>query len=509
MRVPVPLRADAYTIASDCLVSQNAKDGSIYNFTNRISPAKAWPEIAKDSRMVFWGLSRYIADELSDPCTGEDIAESVEFMNRAHSFGGPLSFNPKIWERVLNEYNGFLPITIEAPPEGSTFFPFEPVIQVTGTNGFGEIAAHIEAIMVGRVSINIARATLTRHILERMNEWAAKDYPDVADTYAIAQWMIHDFGMRASSNATESEDLGLAHLLSFHGTDTFNAAYLAYKMGGKVCTGTSILALAHRIVQGYDAEIDCFKNLYNQTLEEKNGIASYVSDCYNFKKAVREHLVNICKADGPTVVVRPDSGDFLQNDFLVLQTAVEQGLFKKDASGRYIPTNMKIIQGDSMTPNKIDLLFKNREFRGFAPTMWGIIGIGGYLRNNCTRDTLSSAYKLSAIRSENKWRPVVKLSETKGKLSVPGPNKVYRYDNHYRPTVYLESEFQPLGRQILQTYYNNGVVKDLELFSVIQDRTISDFNDLALQARHIDVKGCLSDNIRNIQESFYNEHQSI
>lgn len=505
VRVPPPLNADAYTVASDCLVSEQARKASVYNMTNRYSPQKVWPNVAKDSRMVFWGLSQYIRRTLTDRVTHADIDESVSFMSQANSMGGPLPFNPHIWRRVVDEFGGYLPIKIQAPPEGSVFFPFEPVIQVTGVDGFGEIAAHIEAVLVGTVSISTARATLTRHLLERMVDWVKRDTPDVIDSYAVAQWMIHDFGMRASSNAHESEDLGLAHLLCFNGTDTFNAAYVAWKLGSNAGTGTSILALAHRIVQGYKSEQECFDNLHAQ-----GQMGSYVADCYNFKRAVREKLTKL--TGGPIVVARPDSGEYLENDALVRRTAVEHGEYEIRADGVMIPKTLKIIQGDSMTPEKTELLFRDRANNGFSPIAWGIIGMGGYLRNQCTRDTLSSAYKLSAVNDGDRWRPVVKLSETPGKLSVPGPNEIYRYKdgdsytNH--ETVFTEGEYNSLGTKFYKTWYDCGKFADDEPFCDKQTRTIEDFNAAANLPGNFGGRALLSSKIRDIQDRFYREHQS-
>ena len=504
IRVPVPLRSDAYTIASDCLVSDYAREGSVYNFTNRYSPAKAWPDVAHDSRMIFWGLSNYIRRELTDVCTSDDVKESVEFMLQANSFGGPLKFNPEPWERVVSG-GGYLPIKIQALAEGAVFFPFEPVIQVTGVDGFGEMAAHIEPLLVGAVSIATARATLTRHLLERMVDWVKRDTPDVIDSYAVAQFMIHDFGMRASSSDRESVDLGMAHLLSFNGTDTFNAAYVAWKLGCSASTGNSILALAHRIVQGYDSEQECFDNLAKQ-----DKIGSYVADCYNFKRAVREKLTKVLGGDN-IVVGRPDSGEYIENDILILKTAVENGEYSIRPDGVMTAKNLRVIQGDSMTPNKIELLFRNRSSQGFSPTAWGPIGMGGHLRNSCTRDSLSSAYKLSAVRKNFAWKPVVKLSETKSKLSVPGPVVIQRnmVDGKYKPveSVFLESECKRFGSNELVTYYNCGKFADDEIFKNKQDRCIADFNAASDLPKDYGYRSSMSLSIRDIQDRVYQEHQ--
>lgn len=485
-RIPVPLRADAYTIAGQAFAGEAAKSKSIYNFTNRYSPIENFSDVAQDDRMILFGLTQYIRNQLTDPCTAMDVVNAKQFMKSAHSFGGALNFDWLLWQRVLMEFDGFFPIKIEALPEGSTFFPNEPVIQVTSlADGFGEIAAHIEAIMLGMVSIATARATLTRHWYERIKEWVAKDYEYDDDEVVeiAARFMIHDFGMRSSSCAEESELLGLAHLLTFHGTDTFNAAYLACKLGAESPTGTSIDALAHRIVQGHESETEAFNKL-----EEVSGnkIGSYVADCYNFENAVVNNLVKMAQTHGDrTYVVRPDSGSPIANVLFICNKALDAGLV--NFCNRIIggkngceASNLRFIQGDSVDPWLMHNTFKSLEMHGFAPTKWGIFGVGGYLRNNSTRDSLSSAYKLCAKGQNNE--PVCKIvSEGSTKTSVPGDTIINRCD-YADETVFLRTELLKDDRVV---FYDASLVNEdgdqfcepcFEDFRNIQHRTMHHFD---------------------------------
>lgn len=512
IKVPRPLTQDAYTACSDSFAGKLAQEQSVYNFCNRYSPQKAWPEVAKDNRMVFFGLSQYIRNVLVEPITYDEVVEAAHFMETAHCFGGPLPFPIEKWKQIVYDYRGRLPIKIEALAEGSTFFPNEPVIQVTSlVDGFGEFAAWCEAVMVGMVSIATARATLTRHWLERLREWVQHDQltndKTVLDT--TARWMIHDFGMRASSCAEESELLGLAHLLSFHGTDSFNAAYLAFKYGANRPTGTSILALAHRNIQGHNSELQAFEALKDASNYTKNGMASYVADCYNYELALKK-LVKLAKDNRNNIIVaRPDSGPYIQNVIDVANTAYNAGLFTYDENGMVKPQNLKYIQGDSMTPTKVDDTLKELDSEGYTPTAWGIFGVGGYLRNSVTRDSLSSAYKLSAKGLKNE--PVIKLSETKGKLSVPGPNSIARYpnvnDHALYPSVFLRDEVPSNG--MYQVYYN-GLEKNPfgevceESFSSLQERCINEFDKFLPVANNFKV---LSDKILFLQDQTYRQYR--
>lgn len=499
-RIPfnIIVSADAYTICGDCLVSDRAKKFSQYYIANRYSPQKVW-SVAKDSRMVLWGLSDFIRNYLTKPITIHDINAAECFMSQAHITGNPLKFNREIWETILYKYDGYLPIKIEALPECSTFFPNEPVIVVSNSApGYGEIAAHVEALLLGMVSIGSAAVTLRRHWLERIIEWMKLS--NNPDKYSIAQGMIHDFGMRASSCAEESELLGKAHLLVFKGTDTFNAAYQAWNNGCNKSTGKSILALAHRSIMGYDTEEECYNNIIDQDF-----IGSYVADCYNFKNAVENILIPLAlKNHDKVIVIRPDSGDSIENTRIVINAWKNAGS----------PVNVRLIHGDSINPQSMEDIINVCWDNGINPKDFIVFGIGGYLRNNVTRDSLSSSYKLSCIASEKalELTPSVKLSDTQTKLSVPGPNYLVRHNGDMTTVKYGYS-----NKDCRVTYYD-GSQRDLELkflspcyeqFSKLENRCINQFNEMGRYPYDFGLASntCLSEDIRNIQKMFYEKYK--
>jgi nicotinamide phosphoribosyltransferase len=383
--------------------------------------------VAGDSRMVLFGLTDFIQRELICPINYSDISDTADFLKDAHSFGDPVPFDKQMWIRVLDKYNGFLPIEIKALPECSTFWPNEPIIEVQSLDeGFGEIAAIIEANLVGMVSCATARLTLSRHLFKRMQQQVKKYNPSYssAQVDSIASFMVHDFGMRASSTPEEAEIYGVAHLLAgFNGTDTTSAAYLVRKNGAPSPIGTSILALAHRIVQSHDEEQSSFEALFNAS---QGTIGSYVGDCYNFNNAVDKFLVEIALRTKTIVVARPDSGDYIKNMLYVVDTAIKHDLFTISRDGLKEATNLRYILGDSMTWAKMWESFQVLERRGVNPTGFGIFGVGGWMRNSVNRDSLSSAYKLAEHGSYPDFKKVVKLSEIAAKMSIPGQTKILR-----------------------------------------------------------------------------------
>jgi nicotinic acid phosphoribosyltransferase len=244
----------------------------------------------------------------------------------------------------------------------------------------------------------------------------------------------------------EAEIYGRAHLLVFNGTDTTNAAFQAWVNGASRPIGTSILALAHRIVMGYETEQEAYEAIYAASDDNKPighiGFGSYVADCYDFHNAVKTFLVNIAKRGSRVVVARPDSGDYLENVLFIVEEALKANLYRVDDQGK---------------PNVIQTL---DERLGVNATGWGIFGVGGWLRNLPNRDVLSSAYKLSSYGLDN--TPSVKLSDTLAKMSVPGPNVIVRPDYVSDTTVHFAGRGYDRHNQLV-TFYN-GAHKNIEAF---------------------------------------------
>lgn len=492
--VPWMLNGDAYTVAGNAFAGRKAKARSTYYLANRKSPSDAWPGVALDSRMVLYGVTDFIKYCLMEPITREDVEASADFMASAHSLGGPLNFDEYLWLRAIDEFGGNLPIRIEALPEGNTFFPNEPAVQVTSLGeGYGEIAAIVEANFLGMVACATARATVTRHLLERMRDEVRVDNPGLCTGFVdqVARFLVHDFGMRASSCPQESDIFGRAHLLSFHGTDTFNAAFNAWANCDEDDqlrpTGTSILAQAHRIINGYDDEGDAMRSLAEASAWcGPFPIASFLADTYDFRTCVDRLLIPIAlqyKDLGRGVAVcRSDSGDPLDNINYIVQRAIEHGLYVEDDGwGRVVPTHLRFINGDSVNPEKIRDTFRMLRARGCNATAWGCFGIGGWLRRQGDRDILSSAYKLSAKGLDDE--PVVKLSGTFAKMSIPGPVDVVRFsDPRENPTVYRRGTHSYLPEYVC--YYDGGYPTEdavseanFEPFDAVRDRSLGSWED--------------------------------
>lgn len=440
-KTPRLLLADAYTIGSNPFESQDAKDKSTYYITFRKKLSQVNPDLYEkgNDKIIFAGLQRILDKLFYEPVTHAEIDAAKLFLKNAKvSTTGFREFYlpEEMWRTVVNKYNGRPPIEILALPEGSVVYPNEPIVQVTSKalveEQMGVLGAWFESKLL-QVWAASERVTQNQHWFAYLKSTFITINPELTDAEAnfFASIMLHDFGDRAGIVAEESEELGMVHLYTFPGTDTFAGAYQAFMNSDGDTTGLfgSVNALAHRNVQSYEFEGDCYTAIYNASANGE--LISMVADCYGYKFAVKNYLLplalrSIAEKNGKIVVARPDSGDALEQILWTIDLAVEHGLFTtKIIAGKEwkFATSLHFIEGDGLTFAVMKKIINAMIERGFMPYSWGLFGVGGGLRNALKRDNLSAKYALCAVGVDDKG--VVKFGMP-GKTTLAGPFKVLR-----------------------------------------------------------------------------------
>lgn len=97
-----------------------------------------------DYDVVFFGLQAYIKEYLSKPITTADIEEAEQVIT-AHG----LPFNRSGWERLVEKHGCYLPIRIQAVPEGSIVPVSNVVCQIINTDPeFYWLPSYLENLFV-------------------------------------------------------------------------------------------------------------------------------------------------------------------------------------------------------------------------------------------------------------------------------------------------------------------------------------------------------------------------
>ena len=470
-KTPRLLIADSYTISSDLFASDKAKEKSVYYITYRQILEKVNPTIYNkgDNRIFFTGLSRILDYLFYEPITHAEIDETKRFLadKKVTTQGFKEMYFPEhLWREVVDKYNGRPPIKIRAMREGSVVYPNEPVVIIENIPyGMGEIAAWFESTLL-KIWSSTEMVTQLAHWFEYCKSLVTHDYGDtIIDDQKkfLAGLMLHNFGCRAGMVPQESEWLASDALYIFSGTDTFSGAYQAWKNSNEsVGIASSVAALAHRNVQGYEFEEDCHKTLNSKG--EDGDIDSHVADCYSYFDTVEQILLPLAlenkeKGNGKIIVGRPDSGDPEEQVLWLCKLAHKHGLstietiLKKEWR---FGTSLKFIEGDSMSFEKMKEINKELILHGFPPFAWGLYGVGGGLRK-LNRDDFSAKYALCAIGKELK--PVCKFSETLEKTTLPGPFKVLRSKEALdaKKTIVFLDEF---GEDSMVDFFNGSDIWD-------------------------------------------------
>ena len=296
---------------------------------------------------------------------------------------------------------------VHAMPEGTVFFPDEPII---------------------RVSAPIAQAQLVEtriiNILHFQTMIASKA---IRSVISAAGKLLVDFGLRRAHGA----EAGLlaarsSYLAGFSGTSTV----LAGKLFNIPLYGT----MAHSFIQAHDEEKSAFKNF---ALSQPDNVILLI-DTYDMLEAT-DKVIQLAKdlkdLNIRIQAVRLDSGDLIKNSKKIRQILDEEGLeeIKIFASGNLDEYSLKRF-ADSKAP--ID---------GY--------GIGTLMITSADSPYLECGYKLVQYAGSPRYK------QSPRKATWPCRKQVYRYYNKDEKFEYDELTLDNETRKeqsLLQQVMKNG-----------------------------------------------------
>ena len=198
---------------------------------------------------------------------------------------------------------------------------------------------------------------------------------------------------------------GCAHLVSFTGTDTLPALTVARRYYGpaKLVAGYSVPASEHSTMTawGKDHELEVVRHLLNKF---PTGPLSIVSDSYDLwhfiddivGKDLKEHVLTRA-ASGGHLVIRPDSGDPVENVLKVLERLQVSFGVKTNSKGfKVLNQAVSVIQGDGISYESLQEICSAMKENGWSISNI-LFGSGGALLQKLNRDTQKFAYKACMV----------------------------------------------------------------------------------------------------------------
>ncbi len=415
---------------------------------------------------LFFGLQAFIKQTLLKPFTQADIDEA-EAVLVAHG----LPFNKTGWQYILDTYNGYLPIEIQAVPEGSLVNTHNVLVQVKNTDdNCAWLTSYIETALLRAVWYPTTVASVSYACKQVIARYLAR----TADNMEGLLFKLHDFGSRGASSFESAALGGMAHLVNFMGTDTLSAIVAARRYYQEPMAGFSIPAAEHSTITswGRDGEQAAYANMLKQ-FSGQGKLVAVVSDSYDLWNAIDNlwgtELRDAVMNSGGTLVIRPDSGDPVQIVSTTIEKLMAKFGFRTNSKGfKVLPDCVRVIQGDGICLSSIEAILVEMTKRGLSADNIAF-GMGGELLQKVNRDTQKFAMKASAVCVNGVWRDVFKDPITdSGKRSKKGRLALVKNSEGQYQTI----REQDLGQQQnqLRVVYRNGALLIDESLAKIRAR---------------------------------------
>lgn len=423
-----------------------------------------------DYAVIFFGLQAYIKEYLDKPITTAHIDEA-ERVIKAHG----LPFNRAGWERLVEKHGGYLPVRIQAVPEGTKVPVSNVVCQIVNTDPeFYWLPSYLETSLLRAIWYPSTVASLSYYCKSIIKTALEK----TADSTVGLPFKLHDFGARGASSM-ETVALGsLAHLVNFSGTDSLTALVAASRWYGmdQEMPAFSIPAAEHSTMTAWGREHEqaAFANMLEQFGGKGNTVA-VVSDSYDLWNAIDNIWGDALKDDvknmGGTLVIRPDSGDPAKVVREALERlAVKFGTTTNSKGYKVLPDYVRLIQGDGINPQSLGKILDTIIQAGFSAENV-TFGMGGGLLQQVTRDTMSWAMKASAVRIDGEWKEIFKDPITsRSKRSKKGRLALVQDDNGKVSTVKEES-LADTDSNLLRDVFVDGKLLVDDSLTTIRERT--------------------------------------
>ncbi|AIT09992.1 nicotinate phosphoribosyltransferase [Candidatus Francisella endociliophora] len=408
----------------------------------------------------FFGLQYYIKKYLSQPITQQMIDETEKVLTE-HG----LVFYREGFEKIVKGYNGFLPIRIRAVKEGSLVPLHNALMTIESTDKELFWLPGILETLLLKVWYPTTVATISFNMKQVIKEYLL----ETSENLDKLDFMLHDFGYRGVSSEESARIGGAAHLTNFLGTDTLAALKMCREYYSEKIAGFSISASEHSTMTSWGVGSDCEKEAFENMIEQfgdRSVLYACVSDSWNFKKAIQTwiSLKDKVKDKKANLVIRPDSGDAIDNIIYALKELDKGYGSTINSKGYKVLDKVALIQGDGVSVSLVKEILTAMKNHGFSADNIAF-GMGGALlqgnhESSINRDSFKFAIKCSAIKRNDKLLGVKKEPITDlSKKSKQGRLDLIKDEKGNYKTIVLGDDYA-IGEYHsdtqLETYYENG-----------------------------------------------------
>ncbi|MDD3029028.1 MAG: hypothetical protein PHS57_01915 [Alphaproteobacteria bacterium] len=309
-----------------------------------------------------------------------------------------------------------LTLDIKVIPEGQMVAPNEPVMQITGP-AWQQMC--IEATTLQLISSSTNLTTVASQVRLAAQRPVRKEGVGIVEASAmdIEKASLSEMALRRALSPAAIPSARAAAIADWDATSNDYAG---------MCYGIPVMGtFAHFWVMLHDTQKEAFENW----AKVYPGATVFLTDTYSTIGGVKE-AIEVCKRYNLRLKgLRFDSGNMGYLSVQAKDVLKEAGY--ADAA-LFDAGKTTYLASDSVTVKTAASLFARAGVEAGKPTSAiNAFGIGSTVAVNRDNPLLDFVMKLSAIEEEDKWRDVLKLSETKNKTTLPGKTDVIRYIDKY------------------------------------------------------------------------------
>ena len=288
---------------------------------------------------------------------------------------------------------GYLPIEIKAIDEGTRVPMRVPMLQITNTH---EDFAWLVNTLETALSCSLWHAQVSANVGYRYRQIVNKYYGISVEDNVPRSRALGDFSMRGQESIESAIKSSAAFCLSFVNTATVPAVMYLEDYYNCDCTKEAVaygaISTEHSVMNSNYAvdgdEISMVKRLLTE-IYPNNGY-SMVSDSYdywnlvdNILPSLKEEILN----HGGYLGIRGDSGDPVE---IVTETVFKLwesfGGTTNSKGYKVLDSHIKVIYGDSITPQRAESIYKILVENGFACNNV-LLGVGSFSMQCLEQDT--------------------------------------------------------------------------------------------------------------------------
>lgn len=492
------LRTDSYKMTHHLLYPEGLTE--VYSYLE--------PRGGEMSYTVFFGLQYYIKEYFAGIRITQENIDEAHAQNIKH-FGFDC-FNKELWDHVLNDCGGKLPLEIKAVKEGSVVGVKNALLSIRNTTDKSAALTNISETSLLKLWYPCTVAAYSRHILQMIMKFAKISSLTPTE---VLKFLIHDFGYRGVSSEETAKIGGAAHIVAGNkGSDTFAAITMLQDFYNADMPAYSVIASEHSIMCAFKRENEELAYLNALQKAPENSILSLVSDTYN--------IYNVCRVIVPKykdlvlgrsgkLVIRPDSGDtikvlfgyrvyahvsnpiidfplvlseipkyydaysiegitydrvtnkILNNDEVLGVFGIlfeEFGYTVNEKGFKVLNPKIGVLQGDGISLNSLELIFE-RMIEEKIDTTCLVAGSGGKLLQAHDRDEQKWAIKATYVKINGEGISIMKDPITDpGKKSKQGYLKLQLNEDKSFKTIQLADEDYDLIKDQLEIVFLNGEI---------------------------------------------------